>query len=792
MPLAAGARLGPYEIQSALGAGGMGEVYRARDSRLERDVALKVLPAAALADETARARLVREARLASKLNHPHICTIYDVGESEGRTYVAMELVEGQSLSDRVARGALPIAEVVAYGQQMAAALAHAHAKGVVHRDFKSANVVVTPEGEVKALDFGLAKRLASDELADGTTRSRQSLTEAGVVAGTLAYMAPEQLRGRPADARSDIWALGVVLYELAAGRRPFQGKTGFELSSAILSQPIPAVPASVPAPLAAVIDRCLAKEPGARYQRAGDVRAALEALQTGTVAPWMHRRYLIRRRAWPAWVAAALVVVSLLVGSLLVGFDVGGVRGRLAGTHGIPRIESLAVLPLENLSGDSSQDYFAAGMTETLITDLARLGALKRVTARGSVMRYRGTTLSFAEIARELKVDALITGSVLRSAGLVSLTVQLIDPKTEAQLWTNRYQRDLKDVIRLQNDIVAAIVGELKAQLTPDDQVRLASARPVNPDAYDAYLKGWIEANRLSRQNLETAMEYFRLALQKDPGFALAHVGIARVWVTRGHLGHVLPRDAVPEVRAAIARALALDERLAEAYALLGHSQFYLEWNWEAARGSWQRAIELNPNDAEVRVVMAAFAAAMGQLEGTSAAFEAALESDPHNPQLRDYYGHQLLRLRRYDEAIVQFRRVLGAEPNFTSSLDGLWSAYHFKQMYGEAAQYAARLLAVGAYPELGAAFERENASLGYAGALRNAAARREERSGTSFGIAGMYAFAGDKDLALRWLEKAYQDGDSTMVYLKADPSFDMLRDDPRFQALLRKMNFPP
>ena len=510
MPLAAGARLGPYEIQSALGAGGMGEVYRARDSRLERDVALKVLPAAALADETARARLVREARLASKLNHPHICTIYDVGESEGRTYVAMELVEGQSLSDRVARGALPIAEVVAYGQQMAGALAHAHAKGVVHRDFKSANVVVTPEGEVKALDFGLAKRLASDELADGTTRSRQSLTEAGVVAGTLAYMAPEQLRGRPADARSDIWALGVVLYELAAGRRPFQGKTGFELSSAILSQPIPAVPASVPAPLAAVIDRCLAKEPGERYQRADDVRAALEALQTGTVAPWMHRRYLIRRRAWPAWVAAALVVVSLLV-----GFDVGGVRGRLAGTHGIPRIESLAVLPLENLSGDSSQDYFAVGMTEALITDLARLGALKRVTARGSVMRYRGTKLSFAEIARELKVDALITGSVLRSGGLVSLTVQLIDPKTEAQLWTNRYQRELKDVIRLQNDIVAAIVGELKAQLTPDDQVRLASARPVNPDAYDAYLKARdrgqpASPGRTSKRRWSTSASPFR------------------------------------------------------------------------------------------------------------------------------------------------------------------------------------------------------------------------------------------------------------------------------------------
>ena len=500
----------------------------------------------------------------------------------------------------------------------------------------------------------------------------------------------------------------------------------------------------------------------------------------------MHWRYLIRRRAWPAWVAAAFVVVSLLV-----GFDVGGVRGRLTGAQGAPRIESLAVLPLENLSGDSSQDYFAVGMTETLITDLARLGALKRVTARGSVMRYQGTKQSFAEIARDLKVDALITGSVLRSGALVSLTVQLIDPKTEAQLWTNRYQRDLKDVIRLQNDIVAAIVGEIKAQLTPDDQVRLASARQVNPDAYDALLKARVEADRVSRQNLERSMEYSASPFRKIRGSRSRTSALPASGYTGATSATMPPREAVPEVRAAIAKALALDARLADAYAALGSSQFYLEWNWEAARGSWQRAIELNPNDAEVSVVKAAFAAAMGQLEGTSAPFEVALESDPHNPQLRDWYGHQLLRLRRYDEAIVQFRRVLGAEPNFTSSLDGLWSAYHFKQMHGEAAQHAVRYLTAGAHPELGAAFERENARLGYAVALRKAAARLAELSGASLGIAQIYAFAGDKDLAQQWLEKAHQDGDSSMVYLKVDPSFDILRDDPRFQALLRKMNFP-
>src|SRR5512137_1959086 len=306
MSLAAGSRVGPYEVKALLGAGGMGQVWRAHDTRLERDVALKVLPAGSLGDESARARLIREARLASKLNHPHICTIYEVGESDGQMFIAMELVEGQPLSARLADGPLPVEQILRYGQQMADALAHAHGRGVVHRDFKSANVVVTPDGQVKVLDFGLAKRLSGEELADVTTVSRHSLTAPGVVAGTLAYMAPEQLKGQPADARSDIWALGVVLYELASGTRPFQGQTGFELTAAIFSQPVPPMPAPVPEPVAGVVERCLAKEPGERYQQAGEVKAALEAVASGRdvarwptwrMAAWRRRRMIGRAAA---------------------------------------------------------------------------------------------------------------------------------------------------------------------------------------------------------------------------------------------------------------------------------------------------------------------------------------------------------------------------------------------------------------------------------------------------------------------------------------------------------------
>ena len=780
-----GRTLGDYRILDKLGAGGMGEVYRAHDARLDRDVALKVLPTASFSDPAARARLLREARAAARLNHPNICTIHDVGEVEGHAYIAMELVEGEPLSVYLTRGPQPVEQTTRCALQLAEALAHAHDRGIVHRDLKSANVVMTPDGRPKVLDFGLAKQLRDGEL-DEATRSQSSLTGRGTVMGTLAYMAPEQLRGEPADARSDIWALGVVMFEMASGTRPFQGNTGFQMSSAILNEAPGPLPRNVPLVLRTVIGRCLEKDPSRRYQHASEVRTALEAFQTGAILPWAGWRHLVSRWTW-----LALAAVALATAALVAAFDVGSLRTTLTGGGGVPRIESLAVLPLENLSGDAGQDYFAAGMTETLITDLARLGALKRVTARGSVMRYQGTTRTFAEIARELNVDALVTGSVLRSGGLCSVTVQLVDPRTENQLWANRYEREVKDVIRLQNEIVVAIVGEIKAQLTPLEQARLASAHAVNPDAYDAYLKGQVETNRLSPKNLDNAMEYFRLALRADPKFALAHVGVARVWAARGHLGYVRPRDAMPEVRSAVAQALTLDAGLAQAYYLLGGAQFYLEWNWEAAQRSWTRATELDPDIAKHDVSEAAFAGAMGRPEGTADAFEEALESDPYNPQLRDFYGHQLLRLRRYDDAIVQFQQVLSAEPEFRSSLSGLWRAFHFTQRYGEALDHAARSLAAGGYEDVARALESDSESLGYAAAMGRAAALLAQRSAQPLAIARMYAFAGEKDLAQHWLDEAYENGDSSMVYLKVDPSFDILRDDPRFQALLRKMNFP-
>jgi eukaryotic-like serine/threonine-protein kinase len=410
-----GTTLGPYRIIEAIGAGGMGEVYRAHDARLQRDVAIKLLPSAHAADEEARARLLREARAAAALNHPHICTIYEVGEADGRAYIAMELVDGRSLDRMVPDGGLPTGDVLAFGLQIAEAVAHAHDKGVLHRDLKTSNIMVAPPGRVKVLDFGLAKRLARESRPDAPTGVSTLATAPGRLTGTLAYMAPEQLRGHAASAASDVWALGVVLHEMAAGQRPFEGGTGFEVASAILEQAPRALPETVPPGLRAIVARCLDKEPSQRYQNAGALLAALEAdcagdMPTASPAGTVSGRH---RRRWAPAVGSGLAAVAIVMVALAGSKSF---LNKATPTASPPRMASIAVLPLENLSGDPSEEYFAAGMQDGLITELARLRSLDRVIERRSTRRFAGTTQSVPEIAAALGVDVVMTGS-LRRAG---------------------------------------------------------------------------------------------------------------------------------------------------------------------------------------------------------------------------------------------------------------------------------------------------------------------------------------------------------------------------------------
>ena len=778
--------LGHYRIDAPLGAGGMGEVYRGRDLQLERDVAIKILPTSTAADPTARARLLREARTASQLNHPNICTIHEVGEDNGQAFIAMELVDGQPLSAALRRGPLPPDEVVRFGLQLADALAHAHRNNVVHRDLKSGNVLVTPEGRVKVLDFGLAKRMA-EASTEAATESRLSLTQPGAIVGTLAYMAPEQLRGQPADARADVWALGVVLYELAAGALPFRGQNGLETSLAIVEQRPTPLPETVPPPLCAVIDRCLEKEPTRRYQNGGELKAALETAQADAVPP-----PAILRRPFRRPTRAVLAIVVLLAVGTAIGLNLERLRGRFGGGRGI---ESIAVLPLDNLSGDPRQEYFTDGMTEALITDLGRLTGLKKVIARSSVARYKGSKASPRQIARDLSVDALITGAVARSEQRVRLTAQLVDPNTGAEIWSQKYERDLRDVLQLQAELTRAIADGIRLKLAPSERTLLARGRPVDPQAYDAYLQGRFHWQKATRREFDIAEKYFQLALEKDPNYALAYGGLGIVWGLRCVMGVVPCAEAVPKWKEAVRKALELEPDLPEAQAQAAAIMFYADWNWGPAGTELQRAIARDPNYPEAHVWYSYWLFDVGRPQEGLAETRRALELDPFNSTYKWYVGEALLKTGDVDAAIASLRELARTDPGMPRARSELQLAFEKKQMYAQAMAQWRQTLAASADTEVVAAVERGYAEGGYREAMRRRAELAVERSRTqyvrSYQIAAWYAAAGDQARAIDYLERALEERDSAMVHLRATPRFDSLRDQPRFKALLRRMNLP-
>jgi TolB-like protein/tetratricopeptide (TPR) repeat protein/predicted Ser/Thr protein kinase len=777
LPAREGLIAGKYAIISELGKGGMGIVYKAEDTKLERKVALKFLPPELTEDPEARERFVREAKAAAALSHNHICTVYEIGEEENRLFIAMECIEGESLRQKILRGPLPHAEALDIAIQVAEGLAEAHKKRIIHRDIKPGNIMLTEKGLAKVMDFGLAKALG-----------RSLITKEARTMGTVAYMSPEQARGLPVDYRTDIWSLGVVLYELLTGQLPFKGEYDQSIIHSILNRepdPVSKHRKDLPKGLEQVIGRSLAKSPDDRYpsmeELLADLKAVAEGLKPLKAKTGLFRGRILGLKKTHAYAGLGGVIVL----SALAMFFLLRQRG-LA-------FDSIAVLPFENLSRDPQQDYFSDGIHEALITELGQLGGLKRVIARSSVMRFKGSDTSLKKIAQELKVAALITGAVLRAGDRVRITAQLIDPATDAQIWAHSYERSLSDVLSIQNEIVSAVTHEVNVKLTPLEETRLASARKVNPQALEAYLKGQFHYYRLTRPDLDSALQYFELALDKDPNFALAYAGIAGIWAGRQQQGFVPTVEAAPRAKAAAAKALELDSTLAEVHNTLAGIRTWTDWDWKGGEAEYRRAIELNPNYPDPRTALSHLLNILGRPEEAMAQIERALELDPLNALFRGFYAMDLMYARRYDDAIAILRDTLKTSPNDLLALSALRSAYHLKHMYTEAldvwkASYAAR-----GDHEAEDALARGFKEDGYQGALRRVAEMLVARSATTYvtpwQIGTLYTRAGKNDEALDWLEKAFQAHDPNMPYLSVDPIFDALRGNPRFQALLLKMN---
>ena len=748
-----GLDLGHFRIVEKIGAGGMGEVYRAQDEHLGRDVAIKVLPAGTLCDEVARRRFRNEALTLSKLNHPNIATIHDFDTQAGVDFLVMEYVPGVTLSEKLAAEPMAEKEVARLGGQLAEGLAVAHEQNIIHRDLKPGNLRLTPDGRLKILDFGLA-RLAEPASADAKT---VSVTETRAMAGTLPYMAPEQLKGERVDARSDIWAAGVVLFEMATGKLPFAGKTSTAIADQILHAQVPAPQAVQPRlslRLADIILKCLEKDAENRYQSAKELQVDL------------------RRLTSPTSTSSATAVAT---------------RKRTRAK----RIRSVAVLPLTNFSRDPEQEYFADGMTEALICDLAKLRGVK-ITSRTSVMRYKGAETPLPQIADELNVDAVVEGSVMRVGPRVRITAQLIQAASDTHLWAESYDRNFEDVLLVQSEIARAIAREIQVAITPEEAKRLSRARRVNPEAYEAYLKGRFHWYKLSREHLDTALRYFEVSSEKDPGDPLAYVGIVGVWCSRADCGFVPLREAFPQAKAAALKAIELDNSLAEAHISMGMVRA-AEWNWDDATKEYACAAELAPSSAEAHFFLADLAISRGHPQEWKRHIERALELDPLNFFYQCFYGWHLLYLRRYDEAIAELNKALRTEPKLPAAHLRLWGAYYGKGLHEEAAAAARTFFEALGDKEVVQALQYGYSAAGYTGAMRAAAETLTERSKSTYvsltQIARLYAHAGDKEHALDWLEKAYEEHLIAMIHLGVDADWNLLHGEPRFQDLLRRVN---
>jgi eukaryotic-like serine/threonine-protein kinase len=795
MPIRCPSSLAHYEVIAPIGSGGMGEVYRARDKNLDRVVALKILPAAETLTGQAVRRFIQEAKAASALNHPNIAHIYEIGEADGIRFIAMEYVEGQSLQEKVSGRSLTGSEVLQIGCQIADALEHAHAARIIHRDIKSSNIMLTPRGQVKVLDFGLAK-IQHDETTSAADIDTKLKTAPEVLMGTLPYMSPEQALGQRIDHRSDIFSFGVVLYQLITGRLPFSGKNSSETANLIATaqpEPISRFNHQVPVEFERIVRKCLEKETHRRYQTAADLAADLENLKRDSqtnvatgVSPVAPRR---NRIAWRVGATALLVLVTL--GTLYSIF-----KGNKS-VATVAKVQSIAVLPFTNVTGDQSTEYLSDGITESIINSLSQLPNM-RVMARTTMFRYKGQNADPQAVGRELGVDAVVTGKALHQGDTLVIQADLVYVSDGSQLWGDRFNRKFVDVLSIQEEISKQIAEKLRLRLTGEEQRLLTKRYTDSTEAYDLFLKGRSFQRKVTENDLLTAIDYYQQAIAKDPNYALAYVGVGNAYHTLGGvLGFRSPSETFPKMNEYAMKALQMDDQLAEAHHLLANAKLYYEWNWEVAGRELKRSIELNPNYSLAYETYGTYYQSLGLLDQAAAARKVGKELDPLSPFAVADEGYPLYYARRFDDAIKAYREGLALDQNLSWGHLWIGQALVQKGMYSEAIaeiQEAVRLSGgdIRARATLGHAYAvagKQREALHVLDELKSLSRRRYV---SPYFIALVYAGLRNDEETFAWLEKAYQERHPYLILLKVEPVFDHLRNNEKFINLEKRVGLNP
>ena len=823
MTLSIGTKLGRYEIRKKIGEGGMGEVYQATDNDLNRTVALKILPAHIASQQNRLQRFVLEAKAASALNHPHILTIYEIGAVGDLRFIATEFVEGETLQQRIKSG-LNLAQILEIAIQIAGALSAAHAAGIVHRDVKSENIMVRTDGYAKLLDFGLAKLIEPETLdgdPDAPTRA-QIRTGPGVVMGTANYMSPEQAKGMQADARTDLWSLGAVLYEMVTGHVPFIANSATETLALILQkepQPLTRYSDEVPPELERIVAKALTKDREERYQSAKDLLIDLRNLKRKlevsaeierTASPELHTSESSRTSNDGATAAIsqritsssgsehvvsiftrhklATLVVALVLASALIGIFAYS-RSRKSNAT----FDSIAVLPFETLSSDQDSEYLSYGLTESLIYRLSQLPSLK-VSPTSTVFSFKGKKADAISIGKELGVSAVLSGRIMQRGDNLTISAELVDVNDNRLLWGEQYDRKVSDLLVTQREIAKEIVENLKLKVSGDDRA-LATRYTENQEAYQLYLRGRFHWNKRTQEGLNKAIDYYNQAIEKDPTFALAYAGLADAYVVP--LIQMPPKEAMPKARAAAMRALELNESLAEAHTTLGRVLASYDWDWAGAEKEYKRAIQLNPRYAPAHQWYGGYLQCMGRSEEATKERLLAQELDPLSPIINFELGVAYFFKRDYDRAIDQFKKTLELDPDFPPVHQFLPAAYEQKGMYDEAFAAFKKAMslsgrdpqhAIGGLGHLYAVTGRKSEAQEQINELKQFSQERYVRSAY---IALIYAGLGDKDQAFAWLEKGFEERTYQMTNIKLEPRFDVLHSDPRFSDLVRRIGLP-